>query len=94
MSHLDRRRACQKVKVEDSPEDVVLEMLAAGIIDLEILAVGIEKKHGVGTLVATVVVVDVVGAVQVGAGGGAVCIAIPDRADVVRRLQLAITPVR
>jgi hypothetical protein len=55
-----RRWPCDEVKVEDTSDDVVLEVLATFVVDVDVHSVGVEQENSVGR-VAAVVKVDWVG---------------------------------
>ena len=92
--NLDGAGAGDKVKVENAAEGVVLEVLArlGVLVDYDVHAVRVEEEDAVGAGLA-VLIVNGVGAVEVGAGRGAVGIARPQRADVVGGVETEGVPV-
>lgn len=81
--------AGEEVEVEDAAEGVVLEVLGAlgVLVDHDVHAVRVYEEHAVGARRA-VVQVEGVRAVQVGVVGDAEAVLVPERADVLVRLEV------
>lgn len=86
---LDRCGAGHEVKVQDTTRQVVLQVLTVCVIDLKVHAIGVEEEDTVGAILAAVIEVNWVGAVEVGVCRGAVGVTVPGGARVVGGVQHA-----
>lgn len=94
LGHLGRAGAGEEVVVHDTAERVVLEELAAllGVVDDDVHAVGVHEEHSVGTGLP-LLDVEGVAAVDVGAGGHAKVVEVPERAEVISRVEPEVVRV-
>ena len=84
LDNLWRARPSKKVVVQDATKDVVLEVLPSllSFVDEDIHAIRIHEEHSMSTA-RSLLHVDWVAPVDVGARGNAVVIVVPERADIV-----------
>jgi hypothetical protein len=94
---LDWGWASEEVQIQHTTKGVVLEVLTTGcavtaisLVDLDVHTVGIEEEDGVGTILATMIVVDGMCAVKVGARRSAIGVAVPSGVAVVGCVELAV----
>ena len=82
-------RSSKEIEVKNTAKGVVFEILlaVAGLVELHVHSVGVQKEHSVCSLVTTVVVVDRMATIQVAVGGSTGGVTVPESSSVVGRRQ-------
>jgi hypothetical protein len=76
-----RSRTGKEVKVKNTAKSVVFQVLALGVVNLDVHSLGAGQEYTVSTIPTAVIKVDGVSSVKVGAFWGAVGVTVPKLAQ-------------
>lgn len=84
----DWRGTGYEVEIEDTSECVVFQVVTTCVVDVNLDTIGVEQDYPMCTILASIVNIDRMSAIEIGASGDAIRVSVPNCSRIVRCVEL------